>query len=46
VKRLLVSFAALLWGIQFAFLIPSMALILVTLFDATAAEVGWGGCRL
>jgi SET family sugar efflux transporter-like MFS transporter len=41
VKRLLVSSAALLWGFQFAFLIPSMALILVTLFDATAAEVGW-----
>jgi SET family sugar efflux transporter-like MFS transporter len=41
VKRLLVPTAALLWGFQFAFLIPSMALILVTLFDATAAEVGW-----
>ena len=40
-KRLLVSSSALLWGFQFAFLTPTMALILVTLFDATTAEVGW-----
>jgi SET family sugar efflux transporter-like MFS transporter len=30
----------LLWGLQFAFLNPALALLLVTLFDATAAEVG------
>ena len=40
-KRLLVSSSALLWGFQFAFLTPTMALILITLFDATTAEVGW-----
>jgi MFS transporter, SET family, sugar efflux transporter len=40
-KRLLVPSSALLWGFQFAFLTPTMALILVTLFDATPAEVGW-----
>jgi MFS transporter, SET family, sugar efflux transporter len=31
----------LLWGLQFAFLNPALALLLVALFDATAAEVGW-----
>jgi MFS transporter, SET family, sugar efflux transporter len=41
VKRLLVPSAALLWGLQFAFLNPALALLLVTLFDATPAEVGW-----
>ena len=41
VKRLLVPSAALLWGLQFAFLNPALALVLVTLFDATASEVGW-----
>ena len=40
-NRLLVPSSALLWGFQSAFLIPTMALILVTLFDATPAEVGW-----
>jgi MFS transporter, SET family, sugar efflux transporter len=40
-KRLLVPSAALLWGLQLAFLSPSLALVLVTLFDATTAEVGW-----
>ena len=40
-KRLLIPSAALLWGLQFAFLSPTLALILVTLFDATAAQVGW-----
>lgn len=40
-KRLLVPSSALLWGFQFAFLTPTMALILVTLFEATPAEVGW-----
>ena len=28
-------------GLQFAFLNPALALLLVALFDATAAEVGW-----
>ena len=32
VKRLLVPSAALLWGLQIAFLIPTLALILVTLY--------------
>ena len=40
-KRLLIPSAALLWGLQFAFLNPALALLLVALFDATAAEVGW-----
>jgi MFS transporter, SET family, sugar efflux transporter len=41
VRRLLVPSAAVLWGLQFAFLNPALALILVTLLQATAAEVGW-----
>ena len=40
-KRLLVPSAALLWGLQIAFLIPTLALILVTLYGASTAEVGW-----
>ncbi|WP_241707813.1 MULTISPECIES: MFS transporter [Arthrobacter] len=40
-KRLLVPSAALLWGFQFAFLNPALALLLVALFNATPAEVGW-----
>ncbi|UKA61262.1 MFS transporter [Arthrobacter sp. FW306-04-A] len=40
-KRLLVPSAALLWGLQFAFLNPALALLLVALFDATPAQVGW-----
>jgi len=40
-KRLLVPSAALLWGLQFAFLNPALALVLVALFDATPTEVGW-----
>ena len=40
-QRLLVPSAALLWGLQIAFLIPALALILVTLYDASTAEVGW-----
>lgn len=32
--------AALLWGMQFAFLMPSIALVLVSLFRATAGQVG------
>ena len=39
-KRLLIPSAALLWGLQSAFLTPTLALILVTLFNATAGEVG------
>ena len=40
-KRLLVPSAALLWGLQIAFLSPALALILVTLYDASTAQVGW-----
>jgi SET family sugar efflux transporter-like MFS transporter len=40
-RRLLIPSAALLWGLQFAFLNPALALLLVALFDANAAEVGW-----
>lgn len=40
-NRLLIPSTALLWGLQFAFLSPTLALILVTLFDASATEVGW-----
>ena len=40
-KRLLVPSSALLWGLQFAFLSPALALLLVALFNATAADVGW-----
>ncbi|MEA5455735.1 MFS transporter [Sinomonas sp. JGH33] len=38
--RLLVPSAALLWGLQFAFLNPALALLLVALFHASDAEVG------
>jgi len=40
-RRLLVPGSALLWGLQFAVLVPSLALLLVALYDATPAEVGW-----
>ncbi|MFF1382246.1 MFS transporter [Arthrobacter sp. NPDC058288] len=40
-KRLLIPSSALLWGLQFAFLSPALALLLVALYNATAAEVGW-----
>ena len=40
-KRLLTSSSALLWGLQLAFLNPVLALLLVSLFDATPADVGW-----
>ncbi len=33
--------SALLWGLQIAFLSPALALILVELYGATTAEVGW-----
>lgn len=39
--RLLIPSTALLWGLQFAFLNPALALLLTTLFDASTAEVGW-----
>ena len=40
-KRVLTSSSALLWGLQFAFLNPVLALLLVSLFHATTADVGW-----
>lgn len=40
-RRLLVPTAALLWGLQFPFLNHVLALILVALYDATPAQVGW-----
>ena len=40
-RRLLIPSAALLWGLQFAFLNPALALLLVALFDASPGEVGW-----
>ena len=40
-RRLLVPSAALLWGLQFALLNPALALLLVGVFGATAAQVGW-----
>ncbi len=39
--RLLMSASALLWGFQFAFLAPSIGIILVALYDATPGQVGW-----
>ncbi|MFT3796852.1 MFS transporter [Microbacterium sp.] len=39
--RLLSSASALLWGLQFAFLNPVLALLLTSLYDATPADVGW-----
>jgi SET family sugar efflux transporter-like MFS transporter len=41
VKGLLVPSSALLWGLQLAFLSPALALILVNLYGATTAQVGW-----
>ncbi|MCX8454298.1 MFS transporter [Paenarthrobacter ureafaciens] len=40
-RQLLPSSMALLWGLQFAFLTPALALMLVDLFGATPADVGW-----
>ena len=40
-RRAVVPSAAFLWGLQFAFLNPALALLLVTQFDATAGQVGW-----
>jgi SET family sugar efflux transporter-like MFS transporter len=41
VKRLLIPTSALMWGLQISFLSPALALILVNLYGATTAEVGW-----
>ncbi|MBM7799920.1 SET family sugar efflux transporter-like MFS transporter [Microlunatus panaciterrae] len=40
-RHLLVPSSALLWGLQISFLSPALALILVNLYGATTAEVGW-----
>ena len=39
-RRLLVPSAALLWGLQFALLNPVLAVLLVSVFDASPAQVG------
>ncbi len=39
-NRLVIPSAAFLWGLQFAFLNPALALLLATLFHLEAAEVG------
>ena len=39
-RRLLIPSAALLWGLQIAFLNPALALLLVALYDASAGQVG------
>ena len=40
-RRLVVPSSALLWGLQLAFLSPALALILVELYGASTAQVGW-----
>jgi len=40
VRRLLIPSAALLWGLQVAFLNPALALLLVALYGARAGQVG------
>lgn len=40
-RRPLLPLTALIWGLQFSFLNPSLALILVARYQATPAEVGW-----
>ena len=40
-NRFLVPSSALMWGLQIAFLSPSLALILSTLYGASTAEIGW-----
>ena len=40
-RRVLIPSTALLWGLQIAFLNPALALILVSLYDATISQVGW-----
>ncbi|GAA1487825.1 MFS transporter [Brachybacterium sacelli] len=39
--RVLIPSTALLWGLQFAFLNPALALVLTTLYDASTTELGW-----
>ena len=38
---MLIPASALFWGLQFAFLNPALALLLVTVFHASPGEVGW-----
>ncbi|GGL16150.1 hypothetical protein [Mangrovihabitans endophyticus] len=38
---MLIPTGSLLWGLQFAFLNPALALLLVTVYDATPGEIGW-----
>lgn len=40
-SRLFASSSALFWGLKAAFLNPVLALLLVSLFNATPLEVGW-----
>ncbi|MGG6382246.1 hypothetical protein [Paenarthrobacter sp. NEAU-H11] len=40
-NKLFVPSSAVLWGLQLAFLSPALALLLVNLYGATTAEVGW-----
>ncbi len=40
-KRLMVPSASLLWGLQFALLNPVIGLLLVNLYGASPADVGW-----
>lgn len=40
-QRFLPQALALSWGLQFAFLTPTIGLLLVALYGATAREVGW-----
>lgn len=39
--RHLMTSSALLWGLQFAFLSPVLALLLTALYGATPADIGW-----
>ena len=43
-RRLLIPSAALLWNLQFAFLNPALALLLVTLFETTSVSCSSAGC--
>ena len=38
---MLIGASALFWGLQFAFLNPALALLLATVFDASAGQIGW-----
>lgn len=40
-NRALTGVSSLLWGFQFAFLNPVLAILLVALYDASVADVGW-----